>query len=109
MNWSFANDEGFSDENFTGTEVDDYDTVLLPHNCTDPLFEQTATGSTETENGYTEYRCATCGYSYKADYLPVIGNYVDPEEINNNLMECIEWLDYAHAAVAKQSCTTGRE
>ena len=85
MNWSFANDEGFSDENFTGTEVDDYDTVLLPHNCTDPLFEQTATGSTETENGYTEYRCATCGYSYKADYLPVIGNYVDPEEINNNL------------------------
>lgn len=30
------------------------------------------------------------------------------EEINTNLMECIEWLDYAHAAVAKQSCTTER-
>ena len=85
MNWAFANDEAFSDENFTGTEVDDYDTVLLPHNCTDPQFEQTGTASTETENGFTEYRCATCGYSYKADFLPVIGNYVDPEEINNNL------------------------
>lgn len=31
------------------------------------------------------------------------------EEIHTNLMDCIEWLDYAHAAVAKQSCTTERK
>lgn len=31
------------------------------------------------------------------------------EDINTNLMECIEWLDFAHAAVAKQHCTTEEE
>lgn len=81
MNWSFAYDDAFSEENFTGTEVDDYNTVLLPHNCTNPQFEQSSVASTETENGYSEYHCTTCGFSYKADYVPVVGNYVDPDDI----------------------------
>lgn len=99
MNWSFAYDDAFSDENFTGTEVDDYDTVLLPHSCTDPKFEQTAVASTETENGYTEYHCVTCGYSYKADFLPVIGNYVDTSDIAYG-------VDGASKAASKQETSS---
>lgn len=31
------------------------------------------------------------------------------KDINTNLMECIEWLDFAHAAIAKRDCTTEEE
>ena len=72
MNWSFAYDDAFSGDNFTGNEVFEYDTVLQPHTCENPKWEQTVVESTETENGYTEYRCSECGYTYRADFKPVL-------------------------------------
>lgn len=80
MNWSFAYDEEFSAENFAGNEVFDYDTDLLPHSCEEPEFEQEQIPSTESTNGYVKYTCKVCGYSYFADFMPVVGNYTAPEE-----------------------------
>ncbi len=83
LNESYTYDDSVSADSVSITQVEDVNTVLLPHSCTEPQFEQTVVAPTETENGYTEYRCAACEYSYRADYTPVIGNYVDPtEEIN---------------------------
>lgn len=74
MNWSFEYDEAFSSDQFVSNEVFEYETDLLPHSCPDPQYETTVVESTETTNGYTEYRCPVCGYTYRADYKPVLGN-----------------------------------
>lgn len=83
MNWSFENDEYFSDAQFLRDEVFDYGTDLMPHYCENVRYETTVTEPTETENGYTLYRCPECGYTYYADYTPVKGSFVPEPETSS--------------------------
>ena len=78
MNWSFAYDEEFQDGTFTRNEIFEYEEDLLPHTCKDPQYEQTVKEPTEEENGWTEFRCKEDGFTYLADFTPVLGT-PDPE------------------------------
>lgn len=80
MNWSFAADDEFYDGNFTRNEVFDYAADLTPHPDASPSFEETVVPPTETENGYTVFTCQNDGYSFRADFTPVVGNYVPEPE-----------------------------
>ncbi len=54
---SFKRDERF-----------DYNKILLPDACDNPVYMETITKPTCTEMGYTTHTCEACGYSYIADY-----------------------------------------
>lgn len=83
MNWSFEADE-FDDSNFVRDELFeedfyDWDTdtylILTPHACDEPNMESHVVESTETEYGYTEYRCTNCDYSYRTAYKALLSNF----------------------------------
>ena len=86
MNWSFESDDEFSEEGFVRDEVFDYDKVLLPHDCSDPQYETTVTEPSETEIGFTLFRCKECGYSFLGDYTVRKGSFV-PAEVKEETVE----------------------
>lgn len=51
----------------------DFDTILLPHNCENPQWEEVREGATDcTEFSFIRYTCAICGYTEDRSYeLPV--------------------------------------
>ena len=82
MNWNFETDE-FDESNFVRDELfyedfynEEEDTylTLLPHSCGEPNMESKVVGSSETEYGYTEYRCTNCDYSYRTAYTALLNN-----------------------------------
>lgn len=58
---------------FAGKETRDYNTVLLPEMCKEPVYKETVVKPTETEYGYTLYTCQSCGYVYTNHYIHPIG------------------------------------
>lgn len=91
MDWSFETDD-FDEDNFVRDELfeeDFYDwdnetyIILQPHSCDEPDMESVVVASTETEYGYTEYRCKNCDYSYRTAYTALTTNpqpETQPEE-----------------------------
>lgn len=73
MSWNFAPDEAFNPGGFARNEVFAYEQDLLPHADPNPQYEAVVTDPTETENGYTTYRCTNDGYTFLADFTPVLG------------------------------------
>lgn len=53
---------------FETDETDDYETILLPEECTSPSYTKSIVDPTCTVWGYSTYVCSECGYSYRADF-----------------------------------------
>lgn len=73
MNWDFEN--GRNRDDFVRDERFEYDTDLLPHSCESALtgdqgifWEETVTAPGCETFGYTEKRCAACGYTETDHY-----------------------------------------
>lgn len=47
-----------------------YDVVLLPETCENPEYEIRIALPSESEWGYTEHVCTTCGYTWRDQYVP---------------------------------------
>lgn len=66
MNWRYQlldNTESFlRDERF------DYSRELRPEMCEDPVYSEQIQESDCQSYGYTEYRCESCGYTYRDQY-----------------------------------------
>ena len=89
MNWNFENDDSFVGDNFVRNELfeedfyDEYEETyltLLPHSCDEPDMVSKVVESSETEYGYTEYKCNNCNYSYRTNYTVLKGNPVPENE-----------------------------
>ena len=77
MNWTLTKN-GNDITGFERRETKDYSKDLLPNMCENAEYDQSVTAPTETEYGYTTYKCKTCDYSYKADYTS-LNVYAEPE------------------------------
>lgn len=53
---------------FKPDEIRRYDENLYPDMCDNNEYTQTIVESTDTEYGYTLYKCSNCGYEYKDNY-----------------------------------------
>ncbi len=69
LNWSMAIADNTA-TNYVNGEVFDYSTTLLPNPCKNPAYTETVTPATCHSYGYSTYACATCGYTYTANYTP---------------------------------------
>jgi hypothetical protein len=57
-------------DRFERQETWEYDTILSPETCVSPEPERTVTPSGCSSWGFTEVRCARCGYSYVENWTP---------------------------------------
>ena len=67
---SNCRESGNKKTHFVSTPATDYDTLLLPDSCAAPQYTAAVTEPTCTGWGWTDYTCALCGYTYRADYTP---------------------------------------
>lgn len=54
-------------ESFRRDERKDYDTLLRPHSCAQPVYTRQAVAASCESFGYSQYTCE-CGYSYRDGY-----------------------------------------
>ena len=93
-NFNKANNE----TSFIRDEVYDYQTDLLPHECTNPSYNTEFIKNDCTSYSYTVYRCTNCNdYSYEA-------NYVIPRHRFNNANGIIEAND-TDEGIVQLSCS----
>ena len=55
---------------FESKETKDYNTVLLPEMCENPVYTETVVAPTEYAWGYTKHECSGCGYHWNDTYVP---------------------------------------
>lgn len=78
---SHVTNQGNSTISFKRDERYEYDKILLPDACTNPVYLETVTEPTCTEMGFTKYACKTCGYSYVAQYTFLAHKAGDPKTV----------------------------
>lgn len=66
MNWDFENGRNKAD--FVRDEVFAYEENLLPHNCQEPVWEETVAEPLCDRFGYTAKHCSLCGYEETDTY-----------------------------------------
>lgn len=52
------------------TELREFDAVLRPETCAEPVYDETTVEPLCDSMGYTQYRCLGCGYSFVGSYVP---------------------------------------
>ena len=55
-------------EDFRGEEHKQYDVILRPEMCENPVYTDAVTPAGCESYGYTDHTCSTCGYTYRDAY-----------------------------------------